>query len=49
MKIKTEAEYEAAQERLAELAGCLEDTPEEHELVTLELAVAVWESKRRIG
>lgn len=50
MKLKTEDDYKTALERLAELAGCLEDTPEEHELVTLQLAVEVWESKHhRIG
>lgn len=49
MKITIETEYAAAQERLAELAGCLEDTPEEHELIKLQLAVEVWETKKRIG
>ncbi|HEV7319662.1 MAG TPA: hypothetical protein VGO04_13780 [Ensifer sp.] len=49
MKIKTDDEYQAAKARIAELAGCPEDSPEEHELVTLELAVAVWESKKRVG
>jgi hypothetical protein len=49
MKITNDAEYQVARERLAELAGCQEDTPEEHELIKLELAVAVWETKKRIG
>lgn len=49
MTITTETEYHAAQERLAAIAGCLEDTPEEQELIKLELAIAVWESKTRIG
>jgi hypothetical protein len=47
MTITTEDEYKAAEERIAEIAGCLEDTPGEHELITLELAVEIWQSKRR--
>lgn len=49
MKIKmiqTE-EYQIAEGRIAEIAGCLEDTPEEYELVTLQHAVEIWESNVR--
>ncbi|HEV7258909.1 MAG TPA: hypothetical protein VGN82_14105 [Bosea sp. (in: a-proteobacteria)] len=49
MTITTETEYQAAQQPMAELAGCLEDPPEQHELIKLELAAAVWESKQRAG
>ncbi|UZF90426.1 hypothetical protein [Bosea sp. NBC_00550] len=49
MTITTKTEYEAAKKRIVELAGCAEDTPEEHELINLQLAVEVWESKKRIG
>ncbi|HEV7257741.1 MAG TPA: hypothetical protein VGN82_08160 [Bosea sp. (in: a-proteobacteria)] len=49
MTITTETEYQAAQERMAELAECLDDSPEEQELISLELAAAVWESKKQVG
>ncbi|MBX9911215.1 MAG: hypothetical protein K2Z25_21235 [Beijerinckiaceae bacterium] len=45
MTIWTEEQYESVKERIAALAGCMEDTPEEGELITLQLAVEVWESK----
>lgn len=44
--ITTWRHYEEALKRIADLAGCLEDTPEELELMELELEVAVWETKR---
>lgn len=49
MTIKTEAEYDAAQQRLDALIGCLEDTPEEIELIEVQLAIVVWETKHRMG
>lgn len=49
MTIWTEAQFRMAQERIAELAGCLEDTPEEAELVALLLAIKVWDTKTGAG
>lgn len=49
MKITTETEYAAAQQRLAELAGCLEDTQEERLLIVIQLSMEIWESKTRTG
>lgn len=44
--ITTQAEYEAAMERIQELSGALEDTSEEKQLIQLVLDVEIWESKR---
>jgi hypothetical protein len=44
MTIWTGEQYHAAQERIAELAGCLEGTPEEDE-IDLVVDVAIWETK----
>ncbi len=46
--INTHAEYEAAVERVQELSGAPEDTPEEKQLIQLILDVEVWESKHRL-
>lgn len=45
--IQSDSDYQRVLERLADLAGCLEDTPEERELIQLEFKLAVWESKLR--
>ena len=44
--IETELQCQSVVERIADLAGCLEDTPEERELINLQLAFEIWESKR---
>lgn len=36
-------EYDRATQRVAELAGCIEDSPEERELQALIEAIAVWD------
>lgn len=41
--ITTVEEYEDATKRIAELAGCLEDSPEEAELKYLVGAVEKWD------
>lgn len=43
MTISTVEEYDQATQRVAELAGCLEDTPEEAELIALVDAIARWD------
>lgn len=43
--ITTVEQYESAKKRIAELAECVKDSPEEQELITLKLAVEVWENK----
>jgi hypothetical protein len=47
--IETELHCQQVSERIEELAGCLEDTPEEGELIALVLAFEVWETKRWRG
>jgi hypothetical protein len=44
--IETELDCQRALERIAELAGCLEDTVEELELRALTQAVSAWETQR---
>lgn len=46
MKIWTEELYRAVQERIAHLAGCQEDTPEEAELIDLVLVIEAWEAQQ---
>lgn len=36
-------EYDRATQRVSELAGCLEDSPEERELQALVEAIAAWD------
>ncbi|AOG03006.1 transcriptional regulator [Bosea sp. RAC05] len=43
MVIATHEDYQAALVRVAELAGALEDTPEDAELAALSEAVLAWE------
>lgn len=38
-------EYEVATERVQQLSGCLEGTPEEAELEALVDAIAAWDAK----
>ncbi len=45
LPIRSYTEYEAALDRIAELAGCLEDTAEEREMIDLVVDVAIWETK----
>jgi hypothetical protein len=45
--IQSNGDYERVLERLHDLAGCLEDTPEERELIQIEFKLAVWEAKLR--
>jgi len=47
--IQSEADYQAAMQRREDLAGCLEDTPEERELIAVQLAIDVWETRMRMG
>jgi len=47
--IQNEADYQAAMQRREDLAGCLEDTPEERELIAVQLAIDVWETRMRMG
>lgn len=42
MTITTPAEYAAVIERIQELTGALEETPEEQELIELVEAVEAW-------
>lgn len=44
--IQNELECQRVVERIEELAGCLEDTPEEQELIDLVVAFEEWEAKR---
>lgn len=44
-EIWTEDFYQAAKMRIAQLAGCLENTPEEAELIDLVRAVQVWDAR----
>jgi len=46
--ISTQVEYEAAMERIQELSGALEGTPEEKQLIQLVLDVEIWETKHRL-
>lgn len=46
--IKTQAEYEAAMERIQELSGAPEDTQEEKQLIQIILDVEIWTSKHRL-
>lgn len=46
-KIGTHTQYEEVIARIADLAGCLEDTPEERELADLFLEIKIWETKKR--
>lgn len=48
MVIRNEADYQAALQRREDLAGCLEDTPEERELIAVQLAIEVWETRMRM-
>lgn len=41
--LRDQADYEAALREVEDLAGCLEQTPEEAELIDLCLAIAVYE------
>lgn len=45
MTIWTGDQYRAAQARIADPAGCLEDNPRQGELIALQLAAEVWEAK----
>ncbi|CAM5194503.1 Transcriptional regulator OS=Bosea thiooxidans OX=53254 GN=SAMN05660750_03304 PE=4 SV=1 [Bosea thiooxidans] len=49
MQIATQAEYDAAIDRIQALTGAPEGSPEEKELLKLVLAVEIWETKHRIG
>lgn len=42
MQITTPEQYAAVVERIQELTGALEDTPEEQELIALVAAVEAW-------
>lgn len=46
--ITSQAEYEAAVERIQELSGAPEGTPEEKLLIALVFDVEVWLSKHRL-
>lgn len=46
--ITTQAEYEAAVERIQELSGAPEGTPEEKQLIQIILDVEIWETKHRL-
>lgn len=45
--IQSYADCEKVRDRIADLAGCLEETPEERELIELELVVTIWDTKAR--
>lgn len=47
--IQSQADYDAAIERIQELTGAPEGSMEEKELVKLVLAVEIWDTKHRIG
>lgn len=47
-KIKSQAEYEAALDRIEQLTGAPEDTPEEHALIQLVLDVEIWRAKHQL-
>lgn len=49
LTIETELQCQQVTERIAELVGCIEDTPEERELIELMLAYEIWETKRWKG
>lgn len=44
--IETPADLARAEERIAELAGALEGTAEERELIATVLAVEIWQAKQ---
>lgn len=44
--IESELDAQRVVERISELAGCLEDTPEERELIELVDQIEAWETKR---
>lgn len=46
IRIETPADRARAEERIAELAGALEGTAEERELIATVLAVEIWEAKQ---
>lgn len=46
LKIQCELDCQKAVERIAELAGCLEETPEEAELAALVEQFELWEERR---
>ena len=41
--IESVEDYERATQRVAELAGCTEDSPEERELIALTDAIMKWD------
>ena len=43
IRIETIEDYERATQRVAELAGALEDSPEERELIALTDAIMAWD------
>jgi hypothetical protein len=45
--IETDDDHRRVMKRIAELAGCLDDTKEERELIDLALAIEIWDAKRR--
>lgn len=45
MIINSVEEYEAATQRVQDLSGCLEGTPEEAELIALVEAIEAWDRK----
>ncbi|WNJ93035.1 hypothetical protein [Bosea sp. 685] len=47
--IETEEQLHSVERRIAQLASCLDDTPEKRELVELTLAYDIWETKRWKG
>ena len=46
--VTNQAQHHQAVAEIARLAGCLEDSPEERQLIELMPAVVVWESKRPV-
>ena len=46
--LKTQADYNAAVDRIQELTGATEGSPEERLLIDLILAVEIWRSKHRL-
>ncbi len=49
MDLTTWRHYLAALEQREELAGCLEGTPEEQQLKTVQAAINSWEKKHQVG
>ena len=43
IRIESVEHYERATQRVAELAGALEDSPEERELIALTEAIMAWD------